>query len=370
MSEDAFKDIHFIDIEKVLKIERLRGKTAMLNLRHCVFTYKGKVIEPSEELIEMFDMAGLILPHFVEALAEEKGIHKELRNKVELTYNPSREKPEIFILICPYCEEDIWKAVYSKWNELAKNPCIFELNCPNCEKSVIVEEKMIFKIIKPIDIPKKVKTERIKAWLYGVINPILESAISCDNCHLEKQDWSWDFLEKKCKFISHFKDCLSHDMGPNYDDFCMKYPEIAEKFDCHDKQVDALSKASEKLFETLSHSEQFLAKVKETLQIWIQEGNFYPGGAYPKDQFPMLMAGDVVNNIQKLPEHYRHAAFWQRFGKEFIALAPQDLIQENLRIGKDLLDFNKNLAKDLKELRLSFCDEFDIPPAPLISHED
>lgn len=217
------------------------------------------------------------------------------------------------------------------------------------------------------------KSPRVQAWIYEVINPILEDALPIELAFLERGNLTWRFSLQKCEFVHSIKLYLNPSMWPNYEDFCAKQKRMATEFKKHDETLGVLSDKAKEQFELLRNSLGFKKYVEELLNNWIQSKApaSYPGGAYPNERFYLLMAENVVNNIQELPSHYADSEFWARSGKDIRLCASQELPLAGAsrksaepRYGhQDLIELDLSLTRQLRELRTKLCDKYDLPAA-------
>jgi hypothetical protein len=196
---------------------------------------------------------------------------------------------------------------------------------------------------------KKQRSRQAESWIYEVINPLLEVALPQENTLLHKHTWSWRFFSREFEFICPIKNYLPFAMWPIYGDFCTKYPATTEKFSKHDQILSTLSQQAGELFDVLHVSQEFQNKLSQCLQIWTADNSqtMRPGGACDRERFFMLMAENVINNLQDIPYYYANA----------------QLVQQLSSTGEDLLSSNLELVKHLREVRGVLCEQYDVPAA-------
>jgi len=110
----------------------------------------------------------------------------------------------------------------------------------------------------------------------------------------------------------------------------------------------------------------FQSIVEQQLKQWTEEGNPYPGGAVPKEDFWLMIAEQLMNNVEELPYHYASRAFWSRFRQTFLPSRFGPSFSELEKAISDLQRSNATLIETLDQTRSRLCEEYDIPAALIL----
>jgi hypothetical protein len=89
-----------------------------------------------------------------------------------------------------------------------------------------------------------------------------------------------------------------------------------------------------------------------------------PGGAFPVEKLPLLVAQRVVNGDGELPWNNTDREFWARFGRDFKRLAKQDSIVPVRAAVQNVFEQNQRLRNMLSKLHFEFCKKYGVRPAP------
>lgn len=212
-------------------------------------------------------------------------------------------------------------------------------------------------------VPKK-HSPRVASWIYGVINPLLE-IIPIELSFLRKGNATFRFYNMELEFIRTVESYLSPPARHICRDFMNANTDAIQWLSDHDKHINALEIAAQKAFKVLSNKPEFLSKVKNFLEEYLSTGQGYPGGAYPDEKFPLLVAEHVVNKINSLPEHYTDYKFWTQYGKEFLKFYAGHEFNGLDKTREDLLSFDNELIDWLQKKSFQLCEQYDISAAPI-----
>ena len=210
---------------------------------------------------------------------------------------------------------------------------------------------------------------RVEAWIYVVINPLIE-ALRIERSFLKDKNWTWRYQTRSLEFILPLEKYVDSASLPNFEDFLKANPEIERKRKKHEKLRLALSENCQIAFDYLVSLEPFQEKVKSSLSAYEQEsqGEEYPGGAIPEKDFDKLVAQYIVNSIKELPSHYTTSKFWSRFVGEFIQFRTGEVFEKLDTSGDKLEKDDESFLAALEGLRSNLCEKFDIPAAPIYSY--
>jgi hypothetical protein len=205
-------------------------------------------------------------------------------------------------------------------------------------------------------------TERIKAWIYSVLNPLMED-LRAENKLLAKKNITWRYQTAEMEFIQKTREHISPSARPNYDDLLRGVPSLRQEMEKRDGKVEALRQAALECWKALTG--YFSSQVEPWLKQWKEEGHPYPGGATPEGEFWLLITEYVINNVEELPAHYTSRAFWSRFRGNFLSARYSNNFLQLEQAIFELKKANEVLIETLDQTRSHLCEEYDIPAAPI-----
>ncbi|MBI3605331.1 MAG: hypothetical protein HY202_04815 [Nitrospirae bacterium] len=206
---------------------------------------------------------------------------------------------------------------------------------------------------------------RVEAWIYTVINPLIES-LKIESTFLEDKNWTYRYTTNNLEFIFPLEQYLGSAFLPNFEDFLKAHPRIEQRRKKHEDLRAALSEHCRLVFNHLIDLQDFENKVNSSLKRYEHESQQeYPGGAVPRGDFKKLVAQYVLNQIKELPEHYTTSKFWSSFGREFLEFRAYTGFGELETSGDRLKEEDDSLVSALEKLRFRLCKEYDVPAAPV-----
>lgn len=211
--------------------------------------------------------------------------------------------------------------------------------------------------------PKK-HSPRVASWVYGVINPLLE-IIPIELTFLRSGSATFRFYNKKLEFIRSVESYLSSSSRHVYRDFLNANADVTEQLSSHDKLVHTLEIVAREAFTILSDNQGFVDKVKCYLNEYLSAGQSPPGGAYPDEKFPLLVAEHVINKVESIPDRFTDSKFWARYGGEFLKFYSGHEFDRLNRACKDMLSCDEALMDWLQTKSYHLCEKYDIPAAPI-----
>lgn len=211
---------------------------------------------------------------------------------------------------------------------------------------------------------RKKGSERPKAWIYSILNPLVED-LRAENTLLTKQNLTWRYQSAEMEFIVPTRDLIQPSVRPNYDDLLRGCPDLKPAMDERDEGVKALQQAALTCWKHLTAYRSFGPNVEAQLKQWKREGNPYPGGGVPEDEFWRLIAEHVMNKIEELPYHYSSRDFWSRFRQTFLNPRYHSFFSQLEKAIADLKRLNEALIETLDRTRSRLCEEYDLPAAPI-----
>ncbi len=209
---------------------------------------------------------------------------------------------------------------------------------------------------------KRKGSQRVKAWVYSVINPLLE-ALQGENTLLATENITWRYHTQRMEFMLPTREHIQPSARPNYDDLLRGYADVKPQMEQRNLKLEVLSRVAVGCWEHLTKYDLLKPIVEGLLRQWKEEGNPYPGGAVPEEEFWLLIAEHVMNNAQELPYHYTNRAFWSRFRQNLLAWRIADPFSKLEKSVADLVKSNETLVDRLDRARSSLCEEYNIPAA-------
>src|SRR2546423_1392772 len=102
---------------------------------------------------------------------------------------------------------------------------------------------------KRLDTPPRRQSRRIAAWIYAVINPIIDS-LQRDLSFLDSGNLTWRSRTNKCEFIRTIQEYVESTQWPNYMDFLAEHPKsiFISGFLQHDSNLEKVNTAAREVF--------------------------------------------------------------------------------------------------------------------------
>jgi hypothetical protein len=215
------------------------------------------------------------------------------------------------------------------------------------------------------DKPMELGRERAKAWIYSVINPLLE-ALNTQSVFLKRRNWTFRFSSENLEFIRPLQAYISYQGRPNWEDFVASNPGARERIENRDRQREELRKACNLAWHYLVDLEEFRQKVLMLLNEFRAEEPpaSHRVSGLPDEEFHKLVAERIVNDIGDIPDHYGDHRFWSRFRDELIQFRRGPSFEQIERAGLDLSNANDQVAVELARVREELASNLDIPWAP------
>jgi hypothetical protein len=209
-----------------------------------------------------------------------------------------------------------------------------------------------------------VHNERFKAWVYAVINPVLEG-LRIESAFLQKKDWTFRVRTGELEYVRPVAAYVEFPSQPNLEDFLESNQEERRIIAGRDQSREALREKCQEALAHLAGQEGFRQKVSSCADQFTGAGEFRTEVAnMPKGEFHKLVAQLIVNNIRSLPEHYSISRFWSQFGEDLMAFRIGEVFQQADQAGEQLVESNKQVSASLRETRKQLAEEHDVPFAP------
>lgn len=204
----------------------------------------------------------------------------------------------------------------------------------------------------------EVRNERFKAWVYTVINPVLEG-LKIEEAFLGRRNWTFRFRSRELEYIRPVEEYVDFAGKPNLEDFLDSNAADRKSIASRDQDREALREKCQRAFDYLATHAGFREEVSSCVEQF-GNGDELPSG----DEFHNLVAERVVNNIQELPAHYGDARFWSRFRDRLMRFRKAGVFEQADRAGVQLLRSNERLSMMLRATRKRQAEEHDVPFAP------
>lgn len=221
---------------------------------------------------------------------------------------------------------------------------------------------------KSIDRRPKKHSKRVEAWIYTVMNPVVE-CLQREMELLETWNLSWRYYSQRCEFIRPVQEYVDSAQWPNYSDFLQENQEFKERFQFHDGGLEALNNSASALFGALISNPQFLQVVESSSQGYEEvrkRDQLALDIMRMKQDISQYAAEYLINNYRALPVHYNLAKFWEIASDRMQAFRrSSNLFDPMQECALALKDESQRLSSDLEHHRLGFARSFDIPAAPV-----
>ena len=109
--------------------------------------------------------------------------------------------------------------------------------------------------------------ERRKAWIYSVINPLLEG-LRIEATFLARENWTFRRYNRELEFIRPVPILVGHVSLPNLEDLENSKPDTQKVIERREAQREKLRDACRAAFDTLAANPDFQRKVSDALQVW------------------------------------------------------------------------------------------------------
>jgi hypothetical protein len=209
-----------------------------------------------------------------------------------------------------------------------------------------------------------VHKQRVKAWVYTVINPVLEG-LRVEPAFLGKKNWTFRFYSGELEFVRPLDEYVEFAAKPNLEDFLESNQEDRRIMAGRDQARNVLREKCRGAHAYLAGQEAFREKVASCGDQFTGTGDFRLKVAnMPREEFHKLVAEWIVNNIRSLPEHYGTSRFWSIFGADLMAFRIGEDFQQADQAGALLQRSNDEVSTRLRETRKQLAQEHDVPFAP------
>ena len=222
--------------------------------------------------------------------------------------------------------------------------------------------------------PKR-QLRRVAAWIYAVINPVLES-LQDELSFLDEGNLTWRANSGRCERIRNIQEYVDTKQWPNYFDFCSEHDAFKSSFHKHDNDLKRVNSEAKSLYDFLLSSPLFSQTLAAHLQSYEDQrasiGPQAPSFINSRSDIPKAFWEYVINNTRVLPSHYLYSYLWNFKTAELLAYRNDPKFAPLLQAAGVLGQQSAVLKAELEEHRLSLSRQFDVPAAPVagISFEE
>jgi len=202
---------------------------------------------------------------------------------------------------------------------------------------------------------RKVHHERFKAWVYTVINPVLEG-LRIESAFLQKRNWTFRFRSGDLEFVRPVAAYVEFRSQPNLEDFLESNQEDRRIITGRDQSREVLREKCQEAFAYLTGQETFRQKVSSCAEQF--------KGEFRTEVADKMVAELIINNIKSEPEHYGTSRFWSQHREELMAFRTGEVFQQADQAGEQLVENNKQVSARLRDTRKQLAEEHDVPFAP------
>jgi hypothetical protein len=174
---------------------------------------------------------------------------------------------------------------------------------------------------RPLEATPKRQFRRVAAWIYAVINPILES-LHDEVLLLESGNLTWRASSSRCERIRNIQEYVDSKQWPNYFDFRAEHELFSKSFEEHDASLKSLNTVANETYSSLLSSKVFLEILDVHLAAYEKQrasiGPHAPSLNNARSDIPKVFAENIINNVGSLPPHYLYSPLWNFRSKEFL----------------------------------------------------
>ena len=213
------------------------------------------------------------------------------------------------------------------------------------------------------------QSRRVAAWIYAVINPIIESLLR-EQAFLDVGNLTWRSYSGRCEMIRNIQDYVEASQWPNYQTFLAEYSKSPFQvgFREHDNYIKVLNEIATEVFRIFLGPGQFRRAMDNLIATFRSSQGDSGAINTPPDSPDVLwdeIAQHVINNSQTLPSHYVIAKFWNSSGRELLRFRTTTEFEPVLRASNALLEHSRRLSRSLELFRLKLSRDYDVPAAPV-----
>jgi len=220
---------------------------------------------------------------------------------------------------------------------------------------------------KLAEAPKQ-RSRRVAAWIYAVINPVLES-LDRESDLLDRGNLTWRSSTQSCQYVLPIQSYVESGQWPNYYDFLAEHSSFRGVFERHDDAVRKVNSHASAVYKWLVDWDEFsntLGKLRD---------RYKQKGASPAASSLFLVmthedliresAEHLINNVTSLPSHFITADFWNSEAQELLQFRNLPTFRPLAIYVSELVKNSARVRKHLEAYRLRLSRKYDVPAAPI-----
>jgi hypothetical protein len=203
-------------------------------------------------------------------------------------------------------------------------------------------------------------SERVKAWIYAVINPWSE-ALEVENQLLASGNTTFRWLSKKLEYIRPVAEHLgSRSARLILDDLTRGAPGVREFALSHDNCVHELEVRANEAHHFFVSSAEFGDEFRSVIE-HLEKRNTSVVPTMSRDDLIAWVAQRIINNGADASDRWEDFSFWKTH--------QATLLSYRARLGKLTSDIdtfhrmNEEQIRHLDDLRTQLVENYDVPPA-------
>jgi hypothetical protein len=214
----------------------------------------------------------------------------------------------------------------------------------------------------------KMQSRRVAAWIYAVINPIVD-ALERELTIFDTENLTWRSNLRRCESIHSIQEYVDVGQWPNFRDFEAEHNLFLETFGQHDADLKLLNDSARQAFDWLISQPDFSQEIARLMEDYEAARSSVspqvPRFTDSRPELSKMAAENVINNIPTLPVHYLFAPFWNLAAAHLLPFRNLPEFDSLHGARGKLRELSSGLKQGLEDQRLKFSRKFDIPAAPI-----
>ena len=208
---------------------------------------------------------------------------------------------------------------------------------------------------------------RVAAWIYVVINPIVE-ALGHELEFLKRGNLTWRSTTKRCEYIRAIQEYVDSNQWPNYKDFLSESENaiFIKTFPLHDSDLSDVNSAAEEVYRGLLSWTAFSEEVYRLLEVYESRRTSnpqMPSFNLEREELVQVAAENIINNLESLPRHYVYSPFWNLASKDLLPFRNLPHFPRLHEVQAQLHKVSSVLKGALEDHRLNLSRKYDVPAA-------
>jgi hypothetical protein len=199
-------------------------------------------------------------------------------------------------------------------------------------------------------------SERVKSWLYAIVNPWIE-VMTFEESRLLAGQISFRAGSRRLEHLRPLRAQLRHDSGAILDDLARVYPEVRDWEREHDELLAQLTVAATGFYDSLETRPELSSQIAH----WSQGHQ----NVLSLDAIQTTIRQHIVNNASSIDSQDATQFLWNPHRQEWLRLREDEAATAMTTATKVLRDSDLVAREGLEKLRWHLVDQFDIPAARL-----